>query len=40
MIFENYYSEIINVLDKIKTTQKGKIESASKIVLPLSVKII
>ena len=32
MIFENYYSEIINVLKKIKTTQKGKIESASKIV--------
>ncbi|MBR2042753.1 MAG: SIS domain-containing protein [Clostridia bacterium] len=32
MIFENYYSEIINILNKIKTTQKGKIESASKIV--------
>ena len=32
MIFENYYSEIINILKKIKTTQKGKIESASKIV--------
>ena len=32
MIFEKYYSEIINILEKIKTTQKEKIESASKMV--------
>ena len=32
MIFEKYYSEILSVLEKIKTTQKEKIESASKMV--------
>lgn len=32
MIFEKYYSEIINVLDKIKTTQKEKINDAAKMV--------
>ena len=32
MIFEKYYSEIINVLDNIKNTQKEKIETASKMV--------
>lgn len=32
MIFEKYYSEIINILEKIKTTQKEKIQEASKMV--------
>jgi uncharacterized phosphosugar-binding protein len=32
MIFEKYYFEIINILEKIKTTQKEKIEKASKMV--------
>lgn len=32
MIFEKYYSEILSVLEKIKTTQKEKIEKASKMV--------
>ncbi len=32
MIFEKYYSEILNILEKIKTTQKEKIEVASKMV--------
>lgn len=32
MIFEKYYSEILSVLEKIKTTQKEKIESAAKMV--------
>ena len=32
MIFEKYYFEIINILEKIKTTQKDKIEEASNMV--------
>ncbi len=32
MIFEKYYTEIINVLENIKTTQKEKIEVAAKMV--------
>lgn len=32
MIFEKYYSEIVDVLEKIKNTQKEKIEAASKMV--------
>ena len=32
MIFEKYYSQILSVLEKIKITQKEKIESASKMV--------
>lgn len=32
MIFENYYTEIVDVLEKIKNTQKEKIETASKMV--------
>lgn len=32
MIFEEYYSEILSVLEKIKTTQKEKIEKASQMV--------
>lgn len=32
MIFEKYYTEIVNILEKIKETQKGKIEAAAKMV--------
>ncbi|MBR6509473.1 MAG: SIS domain-containing protein [Clostridia bacterium] len=32
MIFEKYYSEILNVLEKIKNTQKEKIETAANMV--------
>ena len=32
MIFEKYYSEIIGILEKIKTTQNEKIEAAAKMV--------
>lgn len=32
MIFEKYYSKILNVLEKIKTTQKEKIETAANMV--------
>ena len=32
MIFEKYYSKILGVLEKIKNTQKEKIEKASKMV--------
>lgn len=32
MIFEKYYSEIITILEKIKNTQKERIESAAKMI--------
>lgn len=32
MIFEKYYSEIINILERIKNTQKEKIEKAAEMV--------
>lgn len=32
MIFEKYYSEIITILEKIKNTQKEKIDSAAKMI--------
>lgn len=32
MIFESYYTEIVSILEKIKNTQKEKIETASKMV--------
>ena len=30
MIFEKYYSEVVDVLDKIKNTQSQKIASAAE----------
>ena len=33
MIFEKYYSEIISILEKIKTTQKEKIEKENKVII-------
>lgn len=32
MIFQKYYSEIVNVLEQIKSTQKDKIEQAAEMV--------